>query len=529
MDHVLALPQSGHRQAFAQDGKARRRRRGAASAWALAAMMSAALLVGCNGSDHGGQAATPVDPVDQQLAGTLAQQKFTGAVEQKLETRLGRQIDPKLAELGRQLFFDRVTSLHNDSSCASCHSPTNGWADTQSIAIGIGSNLLVGPDREGPHNLRRSPSAANSAFYPSMMWDGRFFAPSGDPFDNAQGFTFPPPEGTIQFRPNDPVIKHLLAAQSYLPTTQFDEMAGFRGMTSFFGADLTPFDDGQGDLVPGPDGAGSSNSPIRDRVVQRVNAIPAYVRQFGEVFSEVRNGTPIDYSMLARALAEFQFTLRGANAPIDRFARGETGAMTAQEKSGALLFFGKANCVACHAVGGNANEMFSDFKLHNIGVPQIAPVFGVSGDVPFQGPGQNEDYGAQFATGQASNRYKFRTSPLRNVGLQPTFFHNGAFTTLDDAIRHHLDVLASLRNYDAAKAGVAPELAANTAPSANVAATLDPLLAQPLALNPQEISDLTRFVRTGLLDARMRPANACALVPKTLVSGMQPIRFEGCQ
>lgn len=500
-----------------------------ASAWASALVLGAALLGGCSGSDHAGPPASSADPLDQQLAATLAQQGFSGAVEQKLESRLGRPLDPKLADLGRELFFDRVLSLHNDSSCASCHSPTNGWADTQSIAIGIGSNLLVGPDRKGPHNLRRSPSAANTAFYRNMMWDSRFSAPSGDPFDNSQGFVFPPPEGTTQFRPNDPVIKHLLAAQSYIPTTQLDEMVGYRGIKTFFGADVSVFDDGQGELVPAPDGAGFINDPIRNRVVQRLNAIPAYVQRFGEVFGEVKNGTPIDYSMMARALAEFQFTLKGADAPIDRFARGETKAMTASEKNGALLFFGKANCVACHAVSGKSNEMFSDFKLHNIGVPQIAPVFGVSGDVPFQGPGHNEDFGALFSTGDAANRYKFRTSPLRNVGLQPTFFHNGAFTTLDDAVRHHLDVLASLRNYDAKRAGVAADLANNTAPIANVAATIDPLLAKPLALSPQELSDLTQFIRTGLLDTRMQPAYACAMVPKSLPSGMAPLTFQGCQ
>ena len=42
---------------------------------------------------------------------------------------------------------------------------------------------------------------------------------------------------------------------------------------------------------------------------------------------------------------------------------------------GALLFFGKASCVQCHAVSARSNEMFSDFNqwtpilLANQGVP----------------------------------------------------------------------------------------------------------------------------------------------------------------
>src|SRR5205823_465163 len=115
-------------------------------------------------------------------------------------------------------------------------------------------------------------------------------------------------------------------------------------------------DDGQGDICPMLDAGGYRNEPIRARVVERLNAIPAYVAKFGAVFREVRGGAPVDMLMFARAIAEFEFSLQGADAPIDRYARGDSGAMTDGEKRGALLFFGKANCVACHAVGGGANE-----------------------------------------------------------------------------------------------------------------------------------------------------------------------------
>ena len=35
----------------------------------------------------------------------------------------------------------------------------------------------------------------NTAFFPNLMWNSRFPALSGDPFDNSAGFLFPPPEG----------------------------------------------------------------------------------------------------------------------------------------------------------------------------------------------------------------------------------------------------------------------------------------------------------------------------------------------
>jgi cytochrome c peroxidase len=127
-----------------------------------------------------------------------------------------------------------------------------------------------------------------------------------------------------------------------------------------------------------------------------------------------------------------------ANAPIDRFARGHREAMTDSEKPGALLFFGKANCVTCHAVAGDSNEMFTDFKNGVVGVPQIASYFGVgTGNMIFDGPGQDEDFGLEQITGNRADRYKFRTAPLRNLAVAPAFFRDGAFTRLEDAIQHH--------------------------------------------------------------------------------------------
>jgi len=501
--------------------------------WLVGPLLCTLFLAGCGNADRPDHSPAPPAPppasLDEQLAATLAQQGFTGSVEQKLESRLGRPLNFKMAGLGLLLFFDPVTSLHKDNSCAACHSPSHGYGDTQSIAIGIQSNGVVGPTRLGPRNMRRSPVILNAGYYPRLMWNGRFSAPSGDPFDNARGFSFPQPEGSTQFGPGDPVIRTLLAAQAFMPLTELVEEAGFTGLRDSLDPRYAVFDDGQGETCPALDANGSRNAPIRARIAQRLNGIPAYLEKFGEVFDAVRAGTPIDIGMFARAVAEYEFILKGANAPIDRYARGDTAAMTASEKHGALLFFGKANCVACHAVKGGANEMFSDFNMHNIGVPQIAPKFGAgSGNVVFDGPAEDEDYGLAQLTGLASDRYRFRTSPLRNVALQPAFFHNGAFTRLDDAVRHHLDVLASLRNYDARQAGVAPDLATRMAPIGNVAAGIDPLLRRPLRLSQQEFADLVRFVRSGLLDPSSLPSEACTHVPASVPSGMALPKFESC-
>ncbi len=431
-------------------------------------------------------------PLDQELTARLQQLGFTGKIESTLEKRLGRHLDNRLANLGRMLWFDTIGGLNHDNTCGGCHSPTNAFGDTQSIAIGIDNNGIVGPHRTGPRNQRRTPMAANAAFFPNLMWNSRFASLSGDPFDNTAGFIFPPPEGvSLSYLPQ------LLDAQAFIPPTERVEVAGF--------------------TFPG------DNFAIRAEVLNRLNAVEAYRKLFGQVFPEVKNGAPINFDMFGKAIAEFEFSLVFANAPIDQYARGQKNALTNDQKKGALLFFGRAGCVECHKVSGQANEMFSDFTQHVIGVPQIAPAVG---NVTFDGPGQNEDFGLEQITGNTNDRYKFRTSPIRNVALQPTFFHNGAFTRLEDAIRHHLDVVASVNSYNPTAAGVASDLRGPIGPMAPVLARLDPLVAYPTYLTNEEFSQLLDFVRNGLLDRRAGSENLRKLVPKSVPSGRPVLVFS---
>src|SRR5581483_3541228 len=450
----------------------------------LAAICIAALAA--IGADRGSR------PIDRQLTARLEELGFTGNIQSTLEQRLGRKIDPQLADLGRLLWFDTIGGLNGDNTCGGCHSPTNGFGDTQSIAIGIDNNGIVGPHRTGPRNQRRTPMAINTPFFPTLMWNSRFASLSGDPFKRDQGFVFPQPEGTTLS-----YFDHLLQAQAFIPPTERTEVAGF--------------------VFPG------NHDAIRREVLRRLNQIDEYRRLFGNVFPAVKNGASIDFDMFGRAIAEFEFTLVFANAPIDRYARGEVDALTTSQKRGAMLFFGRAHCVECHAVSGSSNEMFSDFREHVIGVPQIMPQVT---NVSFDGPGANEDFGLEQISGNPADRYAFRTSPLRNVALQPAFFHDGAFTRLEDAIRHHLNAAESARNYDPARAGVASDLRGPTGPIEPVLARLDPLLATPVVLTDAEVAQLVDFVGNALLDDRARPENLRHLIPPTVPSGRDVLRFE---
>lgn len=69
-------------------------------------------------------------------------------------------------ELGRLLYFDPRLSRDNTISCASCHGPSEGWADADQFSIGI----------KGQKGGRQAPTVMNRAFGKLEFWDGR--APS---------------------------------------------------------------------------------------------------------------------------------------------------------------------------------------------------------------------------------------------------------------------------------------------------------------------------------------------------------------
>ena len=507
------------------------------------------------------------DRLDIRLAKVLKEAGFTGRVQESLEGRLGRRIDPELANLGRHVFFDNILGLHRDNACAGCHSPASGFGDSQSIAIGTDNNGIVGPDRTGPRNQRRAPFTANTAFYPSMMLNLRFVSRSGDPFDLSLGASVPfsiggdtvwnPSSACFDATCFDPAkMTTLLTVQGHFPPTELVEMAGF---TAENPGDVDPLlyhashqvsSGAFSDTVPGPI-AGPNGSPpdstdtsysIRQKVLDRFNANAEYVSKFARIYPEARGGH-VTFAMIGAALAEFQISNSFADAPLDRFARGHRHALTEQQQRGALLFFTKGQCLSCHGVAGVSNEMFTDFDNHVAGIPQIAPKgFGLReggdplnpddfpGNFAFSGANQDEDFGREEVTGDPVDRYKFRSSPLRNVALQPAFFHNGAFTRLEDALRYHLDTLRLAHSYDAANAGLNADLTVRKGPLDPVLERLDPRIAAlgDLELTRREFQDLLAFLRDGLLDPDARSENLCKQIPKAVPSGLKILTFQGC-
>lgn len=330
------------------------------------------------------------EDLDRTLTTLLQQNGFDGHIEEKLEQKLGRKLNKDKINLGRLVFFDKGLGLHQDNSCAGCHSPGNGFGDSQPMAIGVDNNDTVGPHRAGPRNQRRTPSAINTAFFPKLMWNGRFSSNSGDPFNNSQGFLFPPPEDNL-FKNGSPYVaraKHLLIAQAHIPFTELPEMAGFTteeeeskfSFSRFSGLtipnsgnkknkeasplifssiknkpvsantgvctdpDFGIFNDGHGFPVPPIDPSiNSSNFRIRDKVLELINANREYRKLFGNIYPSVKNGAPVDFIMVGEVVAEFEFSLTFAKAPLDKYAMGNKNALSDAEKKGLSYFLQKAS------------------------------------------------------------------------------------------------------------------------------------------------------------------------------------------
>ena len=67
------------------------------------------------------------------------------------------------AELGRLLYYDTRLSADNTVSCATCHSPKDGFTDDEPVSTGI----------RGQKGTRSAPTVINRALSLAQFWDGR--------------------------------------------------------------------------------------------------------------------------------------------------------------------------------------------------------------------------------------------------------------------------------------------------------------------------------------------------------------------
>ncbi len=114
------------------------------------------------------------------------------------------------------------------------------------------------------------------------------------------------------------------------------------------------------------------------------------------------------------AIAEFEKTLITPNAPFDKYLRGDSLAITQNQKDGYELFKSKG-CISCHHginIGGN---------LYN--------KFGVMDDV------KSERLGRYEVTKNELDKYYFKVPSLRNIKDTAPYLHDGRYENLEDVVK----------------------------------------------------------------------------------------------
>ena len=270
-------------------------------------------------------------------------------------------------ELGRQLFFDTRLSSDNTVSCASCHHPEDGYGRNTKFGVGVGGQM----------GGRNSPIAFNRILSSVQFWDGR----AATLEDQAKGPIANPIE---MANTHDAAVKTLKGIEGY--RLEFEAIFPGKGITI-------------------------------DTVAQ---AIATFERAI------VTGGSPADYyEPFANFVKNYGDELKDLDAfkkdDLDSYNQywslkraSDAHPITASAIRGRELFFGKANCTACHA-GAN----FTDEKYHNIGIGMDKP---------------KPDLGRYDQTKVDKDKGAFKTPTVRNISQTGPYMHDGSLKTLEEVV-----------------------------------------------------------------------------------------------
>ncbi len=156
-----------------------------------------------------------------------------------------------------------------------------------------------------------------------------------------------------------------------------------------------------------------NNTP--EMTVQVLKSMPGYVILFQQAFPG--ESDPVTFDNMARAIEVFEATLITPDSPFDRFLKGDTRALGAQEQKGLGLFIEKG-CVGCHGGMNLGGQGYFPFGLVERPSDQI-----MAGDK-----------GRFAVTGTQSDEYVFKSPSLRNIALTAPYFHSGRVWALREAV-----------------------------------------------------------------------------------------------
>ncbi len=350
-----------------------------------------------------------------------------------------------LEKLGQALFNDPNLSLNRTMACATCHAPDFAFTDPRESSVGRAVSL--GDDGVSLGD-RNAPTAMYARFSPAFHKtdDGKYVG--GQFLDGRR----PDLEGQA----GDP--------------------------------ELNPIE---------------MEMPDKATVVARLKENPDYQSAISLLYGAgAIDDTDAAYRAMTEAIAAFERTKEFApfDSRYDRYLKGEVK-LTDQEELGRVLFFSQqfTNCNMCHqlqAQGGMAEETFTNYQYHNIGVPKNEAVRAKNGSAP-----DLMDHGLleNSAVNDPAEAGKFKVPTLRNVAVTGPYMHNGVFKDLRTVVLFY-DKYNSKR----ADRQINPETSKPWAPP-EVAGTLSMTqLEHGPGLKDDRIDALVAFLKT-LTDKRYEP------------------------
>ncbi|CAE6747348.1 hypothetical protein R69658_02551 [Paraburkholderia aspalathi] len=373
------------------------RRVGTLGIGAVLAMALAAMTVTLAACDAGSQTAGAKAEVGTQASASPASTPAAASAVKVAAHEAGQtraqvyESVRQMTALGKQLFFDASLSGSGKLACASCHSPDHGFSPANSLSVQLGGNDM---HRTG---MRAAPTLKYLQSVPAFAEHYHESDDEGDESVDAGptgGLTW---DGRVD-RGSD---------QARIPLLSSFEMGS------------TPA-----------------------KVTAAVKAAP-YAEAFRTAFgAHIFDSDEATFNAVLQALETFEQApeiFYPYTSKYDAYLAGKTQ-LTKAELHGLEVFNDekKGNCASCHIsqrTMDGAPPQFSDFGLIAIGVPRNRAL-QVNRDPHFYdlgacGPERTD------LKGRAEFCGIFRTPTLRNVALKKSFFHNGIYHSLDQAVRFY--------------------------------------------------------------------------------------------
>jgi len=322
-------------------------------------------------------------------------------------------VRPQLVLLGQALAFDPILSGNRNIACTTCHLPAFATTDGRALSVGEGGTNF-GPARIHPQGVfipRNAPALFNLSALKHLFWDGRVQVGATGQLQTPAGAQLTPDMARVfEFGP--------ASALGLFPVTNRAEM---RGQVAS-GNELAAIPDND---LPS----------IWRALMRRLGQFPEYRALFEAAYPGQRFDD-MTFAHASNAIAGFMVDqLSFNNTPWDRFIRGNDQALTAAQLAGAQTFL-SLKCSICHN-----GATFSDDQFHDVAVAQIGPGEG-------DGAGGHDDFGRVRVTGDPTDRYRFRTTPLRNVELTGPYGHDGAIASLRAFVAHYSQSDQKLLTFD---------------------------------------------------------------------------------